>query len=267
MPGKQASWSVRSSAMSEPAAESSPPDFEQVRASYTRARSVPAAEREAFVRARVTDPHVVAEVLALLAADETPTDTAGQAPPEPLASAGPAPSGSAGAAGDRVQSTATGELLAKLATPPKLDEQRFALECELGRGGMGVVLRIHDRYLNRRLALKVMLQPQRSAARDDEERRLANQVLGRFLEEAQITSQLDHPGVVPVHELGLDASGRMDFTMRLVKGRTASKMCADAFAEQNDWTLTRALEVILKVCDAMAYAHDKGVQHRDLKRT
>ena len=165
--------------------------------------------------------------------------------------------------GDRVQSTATGELLAKLATAPKLDAQRFVLEGEVGQGGMGVVLKIHDRFLNRRLAMKVLLE--RGAVRDEEEKRLGAQLLGRFLEEAQVTSQLDHPGVVPVHELGLDASGKVYFTMRLVKGRTASEVFADAFANANDWTLTRALEVVLKVCDTMAYAHDKGVLHRDLK--
>ncbi|MBX3462178.1 MAG: serine/threonine protein kinase [Planctomycetes bacterium] len=125
------------------------------------------------------------------------------------------------------------------------------------------MLRIHDRFLNRRLAMKVLLE--RVAARDEEDKKLASQLLGRFLEEAQVTSQLDHPGVVPVHELGLDASGKVYFTMRLVKGRTASEVFADAFANANDWTLTRALEVVLKVCDTMAYAHDKGVLHRDLK--
>ncbi len=163
----------------------------------------------------------------------------------------------------RVQSTATGELMQKLATAPKLDQQRFVLEGEVGKGGMGAVLRIHDRYLNRRLAMKVLLE--RAAPQDDEERRFANQLLGRFLEEAQVTSQLDHPGVVPVHELGLDQNGKVWFTMRLVKGRTASDVFADAREEVNGWTTTRALEVVLKVCDTMAYAHDKAVLHRDLK--
>ncbi|MFO1055130.1 MAG: WD40 repeat domain-containing serine/threonine protein kinase [Planctomycetota bacterium] len=165
--------------------------------------------------------------------------------------------------GDRVQSTATGELLQKLESAPKLDKQRYTLEGELGKGGMGIVLGIHDHYLNRRLAMKVMLQ--RPAPRSEEEARLLRQLLGRFLEEAQVTSQLDHPGVVAVHELGLDQSGRVYFTMRMVKGRTASEVFADALVGRNDWTLTRALEVVLKVCDTMAYAHDKGVIHRDLK--
>ena len=165
--------------------------------------------------------------------------------------------------GERVQSTATGELLKKLATAPKLDAERFLLEGELGRGGMGLVLRVHDRFLNRRLAMKVLLE--RSAPRSADEQRMAHQLLGRFLEEAQVTSQLDHPGVVPVHELGLDQTGKVYFTMRMVKGRTASEAFDDAFHRRGEWDLTRALEVILKVCDTMAYAHDKGVVHRDLK--
>ncbi|MFN7671576.1 MAG: protein kinase domain-containing protein [Planctomycetota bacterium] len=174
----------------------------------------------------------------------------------------PTPPGSQ-PAGERVQSTATGELLQKLATAPKLDGERFTLEGELGKGGMGVVLRVHDQFLNRRLAMKVLLE--RGTPRDEEEKRLVHQLLGRFLEEAQVTSQLDHPGVVPVHELGLDQSGKVFFTMRMVKGKTASERFADAYHQRNEWDLTRGLEVILKVCDTMAYAHDKGVLHRDLK--
>jgi len=214
----------------------------------TAARALPLAEREAFVRANAPDDALVAEAMALLRS--TTNDDATLA-------------GDASGGRERVQSTATGDLLAKLGKAPKLDVDRFALETEVGKGGMGAVVRIHDRLLNRRLAMKVLLE--RAAPRDDEEKRLANQLLGRFLEEAQVTSQLDHPGVAPVHELGLDATGKVYFTMRLVKGRTASDVFADAFAGHEQWPLTRALEVVLKVCDTMAYAHDKGVLHRDLK--
>ncbi|MFN8825116.1 MAG: protein kinase domain-containing protein [Planctomycetota bacterium] len=166
------------------------------------------------------------------------------------------------AASDGVQSTAIGALLQKLSTAPKLDAERFALEGELGKGGMGVVLRVHDRFLNRRLAMKVLLE--RATSQDDDPR-LGHQLLGRFLEEAQVTSQLDHPGVVPVHELGLDQRGKLFFTMRMVKGRTAREAFADAYERRDGSDLTRALEIVLKVCDTMAYAHDKGVLHRDLK--
>ncbi|MBL8738821.1 MAG: serine/threonine protein kinase, partial [Planctomycetes bacterium] len=239
--------------------EPEPPDLQQVRRLFDRATEFPASEREAFVRREAAHDHALRDaVLQLLAAGELDTgalrDGIGAADPE----ASPAGSGQ-----DHVQSTATGELLEKLKTAPRLDRDRFVVEDELGQGGMGVVTRIHDRFLNRRLAMKVLLE--RRPPRDEEGQRLANQLLGRFLEEAQVTSQLDHPGVVPVHELGLDAAGKVYFTMRLVKGRTASVVFADAFAERGEWNLTRALEVVLKVCDTMAYAHDKGVLHRDLK--
>jgi serine/threonine protein kinase len=89
--------------------------------------------------------------------------------------------------------------------------------------------------------------------------------LSRFLEEAQVTGQLDHPGIVPVHELGIDARGRVFFTMKLVKGKTLAQVF-DAVKHGDDgWNVTRALSVVLRVCEAMAFAHEKGVIHRDLK--
>ena len=87
----------------------------------------------------------------------------------------------------------------------------------------------------------------------------------RFLEEAQITGQLDHPGIVPVHELGLDAEGRLYFTMKLVKGRELREVFELVRKDEDGWNLPRALGVLLRVCEAMAYAHDKRVIHRDLK--
>ncbi|MBU0719603.1 MAG: protein kinase, partial [Planctomycetes bacterium] len=91
-------------------------------------------------------------------------------------------------------------------------------------------------------------------------------ILTRFLEEAQVTGQLEHPGIVPVHELGLDASGRVYFTMRLVRGETLRSVFDKVHDSKNeDWSVIRALGAVLKVCEAMAYAHSKGVLHRDLK--
>lgn len=170
---------------------------------------------------------------------------------------------SSAAAFDQVRSTATAEMLARLQRSPRFDTERYELEGEVARGGMGAILRIHDRQLDRRLAMKVLLD--REEPQDAEARQLAHQLLARFLEEAQVTSQLDHPGVVPVHELGLDQHGKVWFTMRLVKGRTAGEVFAESHRGAPDWPQVRALEVILKVCDTMAYAHEKGVLHRDLK--
>ncbi len=140
---------------------------------------------------------------------------------------------------------------------------RYGVLEEIARGGMGAILKVWDPDLRRHLAMKVAFLPQpkdNKATTADEERPLA-----RFLEEAQITGQLDHPGIVPVHELGLDSSGRVYFTMQLVRGQDLANVFEMAAAGSGGWTTTRALRVILKVCEAMAYAHSKGVIHRDLK--
>ena len=140
--------------------------------------------------------------------------------------------------------------------------KRYVLEGEIGRGGMGAVLEIFDADLRRRLAMKVALLPEGGA---DDAARIGSTQLLRFLEEAQVTGQLDHPGVVPVHELGVDADGRVYFTMRLVRGQELTKVFEAVHAGDAGWNLTRALGALLKVCEAMSYAHEKGVVHRDLK--
>jgi serine/threonine protein kinase/formylglycine-generating enzyme required for sulfatase activity len=253
--------------MPQPSDEPSPSLFDRARALFDRTWEVSPAERSAWVlREANGDTKLVAEVMALLAAATQDDVSEGQdAVRQWLAEQAPDDGAEASpeSGPDRVQATAPSDLLAKLATAPKLDTTRYRLEGRVGQGGMGVVRRIHDQQLNRRLAMKVPLD--RSLPTNDHERQLANQLIGRFLEEAQVTSQLDHPGVVPVHELGLDQQGKVYFTMRLVKGRTAHETFRLARARREDWTTTRALEVILKVCDTMAYAHDKGVVHRDLK--
>ncbi len=137
---------------------------------------------------------------------------------------------------------------------------RYQPEGELGRGGMGAVLKVFDTDLRRNLAMKVIL-PSNTA----EGSAVDPVALARFLEEAQVSGQLEHPGVVPVHELGVDAEGHVYFTMRLVRGRELKQILGLVEAGDEAWSVTRALGVFLKVCEAMAYAHDKGVVHRDLK--
>ncbi|NOT31933.1 MAG: serine/threonine protein kinase [Planctomycetes bacterium] len=138
---------------------------------------------------------------------------------------------------------------------------RYSLESEIARGGQGIVLEAWDRTLSRRLAIKVA----RASVALDRTDRADTHSLGRFLEEAQVTAQLDHPGIVPVHDLGLDPERRVFFTMKLVKGRDLAAVLALVRTGVEGWTRTRALNVLLKVCEAMAYAHSKGVIHRDLK--
>ena len=138
---------------------------------------------------------------------------------------------------------------------------RYVQRGELARGGMGMILRVWDEDLRRELAMKVVLGESGQAAAGE----IPPKVLGRFLEEAQVTGQLDHPGIVPVHELGLDERGAVFFTMRLVKGRDLKEIFELVQRGDPEWPLTRVLWVVLKVCEAMAYAHSKGVIHRDLK--
>lgn len=141
---------------------------------------------------------------------------------------------------------------------------RYALGEEIGRGGMGRVLAAHDRDLHRDVALKV-IREDKLAADDSDDTHARSIRLARFLEEAQVTGQLDHPGIVPVHELGLDASGRLFFAMKLVRGDDLSRVLELAREGLDDWSETRVVGVLLKVCEALAYAHEKRVIHRDLK--
>ena len=126
---------------------------------------------------------------------------------------------------------------------------------ELARGGMGAIHQIKDTTLGRTLAMKVLLDGEHAEAG----------MLARFLEEAKVTAQLDHPGIVPVHELGVDDRGRVYFTMKLVKGEDLRHVLRKVDRQEDGWNLTRALNVVLRACEAMAFAHDKGVIHRDLK--
>ncbi len=127
----------------------------------------------------------------------------------------------------------------------------------LAQGGMGTILSVRDRTLRRDLAMKVL---RRGGAVRDEARRIA-----RFLTEARITSQLGHPGIVPVHELGVDRNRRPYFTMKRVQGRTLEVVFERVAAGDAQWTQARALGVLQRVCEALSFAHSKGVIHRDLK--
>jgi WD40 repeat protein/tRNA A-37 threonylcarbamoyl transferase component Bud32 len=147
--------------------------------------------------------------------------------------------------------SATDSLLRKL----KPGDGGLAQEGEIARGGMGAIKKVRDEALHRDLAMKVMLPDRESDAI----------YVHRFLEEAQVTAQLDHPGVVPVHQLGRAPDGRLYFTMKLVKGRTLSRIFDLVRNREANWTNTRALELFIRICETLAFAHQKGVVHRDLK--
>ncbi len=140
---------------------------------------------------------------------------------------------------------------------------RYEVRGEVGRGAMGVVYRVRDEDLDRDLAMKVLIE--KSLADGDGLDSSDRRKLARFLEEAKITGQLDHPGIVPVHELGMDELGRNYFTMRLVQGRDLKSLIDLVHAGDEEWTMTRAVGIVLRVCEAVAFAHERGIVHRDIK--
>jgi serine/threonine-protein kinase len=140
--------------------------------------------------------------------------------------------------------------------PPASERSgRYQLFGEIARGGMGAVLKGRDPDLGRDLAVKVLLE----GHRDNPD------LLRRFVEEAQIGGQLQHPGIVPVYELGTFADSRPYFTMKLVKGRTLAQLLKERPSPREE--LPRFLGIFEQVCQTVAYTHARGVIHRDLKPT
>ena len=149
--------------------------------------------------------------------------------------------------------SAVQSLLARVLVP---EDERLRFGEEVASGGMGTVELVIDRSLERRMACKV-LRPQ---LRD------RVQTVAWFLREAQITAQLDHPSIVPIHHIGVDGAGRLHFTMKLVEGETFEALVRKLGAGARDWQTTfTLLEIVGKVSDALAFAHDRGVVHGDVK--
>ncbi|HLJ98190.1 MAG TPA: serine/threonine-protein kinase [Gemmataceae bacterium] len=130
---------------------------------------------------------------------------------------------------------------------------RLLLHGEIARGGMGAILKGRDIDLGRDIAVKVLLATHQGKT----------ELVQRFVEEAQIAGQLQHPGIVPVYELGLFADRRPYFAMKLVKGKTLAALLAARKDPAED--LPKFVGVFAQVCQTLAYAHARGVIHRDLK--
>lgn len=120
-----------------------------------------------------------------------------------------------------------------------VSERRYVLLEEIGRGGMGTVYRAHDTVLERDVALKILDRG--------------------VLTEARTTAQLEHPGIVPVHDAGTLDDGRMFYAMKLVRGERLDRWLA------RNPSLTARLNVFLRICEPVAFAHSRSVIHRDLK--
>ena len=137
----------------------------------------------------------------------------------------------------------------KIPTPPHL-----VVRNAIGRGGMGHVHPATDRNLLRNVAMKRLVKEYADTPyfRD------------AFIAEAQINGQLEHPNIVPVHELAIDPNGVPYFTMKLVQGTSFDKWLVRRAVGSVD-RIEGGIEILLKICDALAYAHYRGVVHRDLK--
>jgi serine/threonine protein kinase len=136
--------------------------------------------------------------------------------------------------------------LRRVASEPDLDGTRYELGEAIGRGGMGVVFAARDRELDRTVALKVL-----SAAGPG--------TAARMTREARILARLEHPGMVPVHDVGTLPDGRIYYAMKYVRGERLDT------CRQRLGGVTERLRLFLRICEPVAFAHSHGVVHRDLK--
>ena len=140
------------------------------------------------------------------------------------------------------------ENLREAITLPDFSATRYELIGEIGRGGMGAVYVGRDTQLDRRVALKVL------TVLDED-----GQASARMAQEARILAQLEHPGIVPIHDLGRLPDGRIFYAMKMVEGQRL-----DAYARSSA-TLQERLRVFSRICETVAFAHAQGIIHRDLK--
>jgi len=135
--------------------------------------------------------------------------------------------------------------------------EKYRSKQEIDRGGMGIVYSAFEEGIHRTIAMKV-LQGECSKA-----------ACARFIKEAQVTGQLEHPNIVPIHELGVQPDGRPFFTMKLVDGRSLADLLESLKNNdpkaKSEYPQRRLLQVLVSVCNAVAFAHSKGIIHRDLK--
>jgi serine/threonine protein kinase len=140
------------------------------------------------------------------------------------------------------------ERLRSLGEAPDFSGTRYALVEFLARGGMGVVYLALDRVLGRRVAIKIL----DSAGPD-------GSLAERLNQEAHVLAQLEHPGIVPVHDAGSLADGRAFYVMKFVQGSRLDQFLAGLPS------LSERLRLFLRICEAVSFAHSRGILHRDLK--
>lgn len=131
----------------------------------------------------------------------------------------------------------------------------YSLGTWVGQGGMGIVFTARDLRLNREVAVKLLRQKHSADGTEAE----------LFNAEMKLTAQLQHPGIPPVHEAGLLANGRPYMVMKLIKGKSLAKMLTDFNDDRRTAELPTLLEMFESVVETVAYAHERGVKHLDLK--
>ncbi|TVR14664.1 MAG: hypothetical protein EA401_04070 [Planctomycetota bacterium] len=130
-------------------------------------------------------------------------------------------------------------------------QPRYDMRQELGVGGQGTVLAVYDRDCGRTLAIKVL-----HASRSNRDG------VARFIHEAQVMAQLQHPGIVPIHDLNVLSDGTVYYSMKRVEGESLADLIPRL---QTNADVLKRLQIFLRVCETMSFAHDNGVIHRDLK--
>ncbi len=138
--------------------------------------------------------------------------------------------------------------LRAVADLPDLNNTKYRLIEKIGSGGMGTVYKVFDESLKRQAALKVL-----NASLDPEK------LSARMMREAEVMARLEHPGIVPIHDVGVLPDGRAFYVMKLVEGKRLDDVV------RSSESLPDLLRLFQKVCEAVAFAHTRGVLHRDLK--
>jgi eukaryotic-like serine/threonine-protein kinase len=138
--------------------------------------------------------------------------------------------------------------LRRVADEPDLAGTRYEVLERIGHGGMAYVYRAHDVELDREIALKVLRAPEFDPG-----------LAARMLDEARILARLEHPGIVPVHDVGRLPDGRVYYAMKLVRGQRLDELAAGPV------DLDERLRIFQRISEAVAFAHAHGVLHRDLK--
>ncbi|MDF1813448.1 MAG: protein kinase [Verrucomicrobiales bacterium] len=137
-------------------------------------------------------------------------------------------------------------------------EEKYTFHGQIARGGMGIIVSATDKKLNRPVAIKQLAGPEEDPT-----------LVKQLIREAQITARLSHPGIIPIHELGHDAEGRVYYTMKHIRGEPLDKVLEKL--RSGDQTMIekspfrRLLIIFSRICDAIGYANEKGIIHRDIK--